>query len=231
MYKAGSMTVICNETGGILNLSLVAAGGPSLALSRRDVQFVDIEDLCDKKKIKAVVAQLGRMTDQGLISWWPKNSKPVPGMKKKIRLPGPGESVTLPPNIYDDALNKLAEKEKKEDERTKMSGERGQQTRQGTSMTDRIRNVFKKTGGIDADAVVEGEYVPKPEDAKRDTTDSYQLPVGQLLDLAVDRQVVSLAASWYKFNNKTIGHGLSEACANLEKDPELLELIKTALRE
>jgi len=55
--------------------------------------------------------------------------------------------------------------------------------------------------------------------------------VGEIIDAAIDRDIISKAGSWFSFNEQSLGQGKEKVRAELETNAELLEKIETALKE
>ena len=55
--------------------------------------------------------------------------------------------------------------------------------------------------------------------------------VGEIIDAAIDRDIISKAGSWFSFNEQSLGQGKEKVRAELETNAELLEKIEIALKE
>ena len=55
--------------------------------------------------------------------------------------------------------------------------------------------------------------------------------VGEIIDAAIDRDIISKAGSWFSFNDHSLGQGKEKVRAELETNAELLEKIEIALKE
>ena len=75
-YEKGKRTVVLNTSGSVLALPLRTVTKKQLVLHpRKGRGFVDIEDQCDEREIRAALADLEQMTKDGLIGWHPRGSK------------------------------------------------------------------------------------------------------------------------------------------------------------
>ena len=55
--------------------------------------------------------------------------------------------------------------------------------------------------------------------------------IGEIIDAAIDRDIISKAGSWFSFNEQSLGQGKEKVRAELETNAELLEKIEIALKE
>jgi hypothetical protein len=229
MYEPGKLTVLLNESNSVLNTGMKNKSGGGITLHpRKGRNFFDIESECSRDTIDAFLTRLEEWTSEGLISWHPKGSKPVRGVARASRfvLPAAGETKTAPPNRFDDAINELNKKQKKDDEKTRV--QQAGQDRRGTQETE--PGVYGEPGGVTASRMADpakhevdaGRLGMEPDPfAKWET--------GQVLEHAVKFDVITKSGNYFRFGEETLGHGFKKACSRLEQDTELMERIKVRL--
>jgi hypothetical protein len=208
-YVPEKITVVLNTSGSALLLGIPSLAGGSIMLHpRKGTAFVDIEDVCDPKMIRAHRQKLEMLTARGKIKWFPKGSRPTAPAKT---------SANAPPNIYDTKINKLIEKEKKEDERTKTSESRRAEPSEEEPAKDPnwSGQDWPGTRAVDPD---QGEV------EVGGTVD-----IEKLLDLAVEHKLVDNTVGYYKFKGQLLGRGKEKACESLEKDAKLRAEIQATL--
>lgn len=125
-YEKGVTTVICNETGALLNVHCIpmstGGGNLTLGLTAPDANgdeygtYVDLEEISRPSMIQH--SGINEMEASGSISFHPKGS--TPKGKKRFTDSGP----IAQPNQYDKQLNDLYAKEAREEKRTKQQARR-----------------------------------------------------------------------------------------------------------
>ena len=55
--------------------------------------------------------------------------------------------------------------------------------------------------------------------------------VGEILDMALDNDIVSKSGAWFSFGDIRLGQGKENVKARLENEPELLEKIEEEVRK
>ncbi|KID42519.1 recombinase RecA [Fructilactobacillus fructivorans] len=56
-------------------------------------------------------------------------------------------------------------------------------------------------------------------------------PIADMVNLAVDKDIVDKSGSWYSYGEERLGQGLNKTVANLRDKPEMVEEIKQKVRE
>ena len=55
--------------------------------------------------------------------------------------------------------------------------------------------------------------------------------MGELVDLAVQQEIVQKAGAWYSYQGDKIGQGKNNVIRHLEENPQLAETIEKIIRE
>ena len=55
--------------------------------------------------------------------------------------------------------------------------------------------------------------------------------LGELIDLAVQQEIVQKAGAWYSYQGDKIGQGKNNTIRHLEEHPELAQIIEKMIRE
>jgi hypothetical protein len=115
-YKESEVTVIANETGGLLVIGDIVHPVTKKPLQLDPQESLDLEDAASVEDIKR--SSINKLETQGMVSFHKKGSAPVGAAPGKII---PAEGGVAPMNEFDSKLNEVIKKEEREDERTKRS--------------------------------------------------------------------------------------------------------------
>ena len=55
--------------------------------------------------------------------------------------------------------------------------------------------------------------------------------VGEIIDLAVESEIINKSGSWFSYENTKLGQGRDAVKALLKDNPDLMETIETKLKE
>jgi len=114
VYVEGKVTVMCNETGGLLLVGDIMHPTTKQPLQLQPGESVDLEDFIEPKEIKR--SRVHQLVREGRVSFHAKGSEPTGKILAQENVPG---SYKAPPNAFDDRINQDIDKQKKDDEKTK----------------------------------------------------------------------------------------------------------------
>lgn len=55
--------------------------------------------------------------------------------------------------------------------------------------------------------------------------------IGEIVDLAVERDLIKKSGSWFSYGGEKIGQGRDNAKKFVEENPDILELLETQIRQ